>query len=146
MLFADDGKDIAAAVQTIIEIGDEAFHRVVADAFDGASVSVAVNEGLFDVQVRQPGMLRPLRAAELSDRTLRFILWCAALLSPQPPTLMILNEPETSLHPDLATPLAALIQEAASNTQVLVITHSQALLRYLNSKPLQHIEKRIRCT
>ena len=84
-----------------------------ADAFDGATVSVAVTDGLFDLQLRQRGMLRPLRSAELSDGTLRFLLWAAALLSPQPPSLMVLNEPETSLHPDLVRPLARLIRTAA---------------------------------
>lgn len=141
-VLADDGRDLAAAVQTIIETGDEAFHRVVADAFEGALVSVAVTEGIFDIEVRQPGMLRSLRAAELSDGTLRFILWCAALLSPQPPALMVLNEPETSLHPDLVAPLAALIQEAATHTQVIVITHSDALLRHLRAEPLHRLGPR----
>ena len=40
-------------------------------------------------------------AAELSDGTLRYLLWVAALLTPRPPELLVLNEPETSLHPDL---------------------------------------------
>ena len=97
--------DLAAAVQTIIEAGFDDLQRAVADAFDGAAVSVAVRDGLFDLQLHQRGMLRPLRAAELSDGTLRFLLWAAALLSPQPPSLMVLNEPETSLHPDLVRPL-----------------------------------------
>ncbi|MHA3024215.1 AAA family ATPase [Mycobacterium sp. BMJ-28] len=138
-VLADDGSDLAAAVQTIIEIGDETFHRIVADAFDGAGVSVAVQDGQFDVQVRQPGMLRPLRTAELSDGTLRFILWATALLSPQPPGLMVLNEPETSLHPDLLAPMAALIHEAAAHAQVVVITHSDALLRHLAPVPFHQI-------
>ena len=73
-------------------------------------------------------MLRPLRSAELSDGTLRFLLWAAALLSPDAPSLMVLNEPETSLHPDLVRPLAALIRAAASQTQVVVVTHSRSLL------------------
>jgi len=72
-------------------------------------------------------MLRPLRAAELSDGTLRFLLWAAALLSPQAPSLMVVNEPETSLHPDLVRPLASLIRAAAAQTQVVVVTHSRAL-------------------
>ena len=54
----------------------------MADAFDGATLSVAVTDGLFELQLQQRGMLRPLRAAELSDGTLRFLLWGAALLSP----------------------------------------------------------------
>lgn len=135
-ILADNGSDLAAAVQTIIETGNDTFHRVVANAFDDATVSVAVNDGIFDIQVRQPGMLRPLRAAEISDGTLRFILWSAALLSPQPPALMVLNEPETSLHPDLIAPLATLITAAAGQTQIVVITHSPTLLAHLDTKPL----------
>ncbi|OBI10832.1 AAA family ATPase [Mycobacterium sp. E2497] len=127
-VLADDGSDLAAAIQTIIEAGIDGLGEAVAEAFDGATVSVAVHDGLFDLQLRQRGMLRPLRAAELSDGTLRFLLWAAALLSPQAPSLMVLNEPETSLHPDLVRPLAGLIRAAAARTQVLVVTHSRSLL------------------
>lgn len=130
-VLSDDGHDLAAAIQTIIEAEIDELSRVVADTFDGASVSVAVNDGLFDLQLGQRGMLRPLRAAELSDGTLRFLLWAAALLSPQAPSLMVLNEPETSLHPSLVGPLASLIRAAASQTQVVVVTHSRSLLCFL---------------
>jgi predicted ATPase len=85
-------------------------------------------------------MLRALRAAELSDGTLRFLLWAAALLSPQPPSLMVLNEPETSLHPDLVAPLASLIRTTAAKTQVLVVTHSRSLLKFLNTAPVADAE------
>ncbi|ORB65122.1 AAA family ATPase [Mycolicibacterium tusciae] len=132
-VLADDGSDLAAAIQTIIEGGFDDLHRAVAEAFDGATVSVAVHDGLFDLQLQQQGMLRPLRAAELSDGTLRFLLWAAALLSPQPPSLMVLNEPETSLHPDLVGPLASMIRAAADATQVIVVTHSTALLDHLGA-------------
>ena len=57
--------------------------------------------GWFEVEMQQHGLLRPLKAAELSDGTLRYLLWIAALLTPRPPGLLVLNEPETSLHPDL---------------------------------------------
>ena len=135
-VLSDDGGDVAAAVQTVIEAGFDDLARAVADAFDGATVSVANRDGLFDLQLKQPGMLRPLRGAELSDGTLRFLLWAAALLSPQPPSLMVLNEPETSLHPDLVRPLATLIQTAATQTQVVVVTHSRALLDFLKAVPV----------
>ncbi|KUH82834.1 MULTISPECIES: AAA family ATPase [unclassified Mycobacterium] len=135
-VLSDDGSDLAAAIQTILEAGFDDLQRAIADAFDGASVSVAVHDGLFDLQLQQRGMLRPLRAAELSDGTLRFLLWAAALLSPQPPSLMVLNEPETSLHPDLVRPLASLIRAATGGTQVVVVTHSKALLEYLDTVPV----------
>lgn len=126
-VLADDGSDLAAAIQTIKETGVDDLDRAVAAAFDGATVSVSVTDGLFDLNVHQRGMLRPLRSAEMSDGTLRFLLWTAALSSPQPPSLMVLNEPETSLHPDLLPPLADLICAAATTTQVVVVTHSAAL-------------------
>lgn len=131
-----DGSDLAAAVQTIIEAGFDDLARAVAEAFDGATVEIAVHDGLFDLQLRQPGMLRPLRCAELSDGTLRFLLWAAALLSTEPPSLMVLNEPETSLHPDLVRPLAALVTAAATQTQVVVVTHSPAMIDLLGAVPL----------
>lgn len=131
-VLSDDGRDLAAAIQTIIEAGFDDLSRIVADAFDGATLTVDVNNGLFDLQLQQRGMLRPLRAAELSDGTLRFLLWAAALLSPQRPSLMVLNEPETSLHPSLVDPLAALIRVAAEHTQVVVVTHSDSLRELLN--------------
>ncbi len=49
---------------------------------------------------------------------------------------MVLNEPETSLHPDLVRPLASLIRAAAANTQVVVVTHSKALLEFLDAVPV----------
>ena len=58
-------------------------------------------------------MLRPLTVAELSDGTLRFLLLVAALLTPRPPELMVLNEPESSLHPDLLPGLAQLVVTTA---------------------------------
>lgn len=135
-VLADDGSDLAAAIQTILETGNDDLARAVHAAFDGATVSVAITDGLFDLQLHQRGMLRPLRSAEISDGTLRFLLWAAALLSPQPPSLMVLNEPETSLHPDLVPPLADLIGEAAARTQLVVVTHSATLRRCLGAEPI----------
>ena len=135
-VLADDGADVAAAVQTILETGTDDLPRAVADAFDGATISVSVTDGLFDLHLHQRGMLRPLRSAEISDGTLRFLLWAAALLSPQPPSLMVLNEPETSLHPDLVGPLAELIAAAAQRTQVIVVTHSPTLRESLDAQPI----------
>lgn len=135
-VLADDGADLAAAVQTILESGARGFDAALGDAFPGSSVTVDSANGLFELHLHQPGLLRPLRAAELSDGTLRFILWAAALLGPEPPGLMVLNEPETSLHPELVPPLARLITAAAEHSQVLVVTHSALLLDALAAAPL----------
>ena len=124
----NDGADLAAAIQTIREIGeDEALATAVEDAFPGSSLQVENNSGWFTLLMRQHGLLRPLSAAELSDGTLRYILLVAALLTARPPALMVLNEPETSLHPDLLAPLARLIVQASKLSQIIVVTHSAPL-------------------
>lgn len=140
-ILAGDGVDLAAAVQTIIESGDDELDRAIAAAFDGATLSVSSHDGMFDLQLRQRGMLRPLRTAELSDGTLRFLLWAAALLSPQPPSLMVLNEPETSLHPDLVSPLAGLIRAAAARTQIVVVTHARTMPELLAAVPIAEADR-----
>jgi predicted ATPase len=127
-VLASDGTDLAAAVQTIREIGDyEALDQAIEDAFPESTVEVTGNDGYLELEMRQHGLLRPLKTAELSDGTLRYISLVSALLSPRPPSLMILNEPETSLHPDLLPPLARLIAKAAARSQIVVVTHAEML-------------------
>ncbi|MEI5099734.1 AAA family ATPase [Streptomyces sp. PmtG] len=127
-VLAHDGADLAAALQTIRETGDDAaLDAAVDDAFPGSRVRIADNGGLFEIELHQRGLRRPLGPAELSDGTLRYLLWTAALLTPRPPALLVLNEPETSLHPDLLRPLADLILTAAKDTQIILVTHAQDL-------------------
>lgn len=137
-----DGRDVAAALQTILEIGDaSALEDAIADAFPGASISISSKDGRFGIEFYQQGLLRPLTQAEMSDGTLRYLLWIAALLTPRPPTLMVLNEPETSLHPDLMPALARLIVKASVHSQILVVSHSLGLITALaNSHYCQAIQ------
>jgi predicted ATPase len=133
-----DGRDLAAALQTIIEIGDaDALHGTIDDAFPGSRLEVVETRGRFDLELRAHGLLRPLSAAELSDGTLRYLLLVAALLSPRPPSLMVLNEPETSLHADLIPALARLIARASAHTQIIVVTHARELVAAVSATGAQ---------
>ena len=135
LALADDGSDLAAALQTIAEIGVAAdLDACVDDAFPGSRLRVSSEGGRFDLSLHQPGLLRPLRTAELSDGTLRYLLWVAALLSPRPGELIVCNEPETSLHRDLLPALARLITLAAVRTQVVVVTHDADLADLLENQ------------
>jgi predicted ATPase len=128
-----DGRDLAAALQTIREIGNpDALDAAIGDAFPGARLSITGTPGgTLAIEFHQHGLLRPLAGSELSDGTLRYLLWVAALITPRPPALMVLNEPETSLHPDLLPALARLIVDASRRTQVWVISHSSRLVAAL---------------
>jgi len=138
-ILGNDGADLAAAVQTIREVGDwNALVAAVTDAFPGSALSVVSDDGRFALEMQQHGLLRPLSAAELSDGTLRYVLWIAALLTPRPPALMVLNEPETSLHPDLLAPLARLVAKAAQRSQIVVVSHASMLIEALAQQPGCH--------
>jgi predicted ATPase len=127
-VLSHDGSDLAAALETILEIGDEgALAEAIDHAFRGARLRVDVHDTLFSIHLEVPGILRPLNAREFSDGQLRFLCLCAALLSPRPPALIALNEPETSLHPDLYPPLAQLIARTSRSSQVWMTTHSRVL-------------------
>ena len=103
------------------------------DAFPGSRMRIEVTGDRFEVLLQQHGLLRPLSAAELSDGTLRYLLLAAALLTPRPPELLVLNEPETSLHPDLLPALARLILTAATSAQIIVVSHAASLIDHLVS-------------
>ncbi len=138
------GSRLPGALATVLGVGDgDRLQRAIAEAFDGSSVELEVDDhGMARVGVRQPGLNRPVSAAELSDGTLRFLLLATALLTPRPPELLVLNEPEASLHPSLLPALGALITDAAEHMQVVVVTHSETLVRALaHTGALVELEK-----
>ncbi|MDD7930283.1 AAA family ATPase [Microbacterium thalli] len=129
---AHDGADLAATWATIVEAGQgDALDRAVDEAFPGSRVRITASDGLFRLTIQQPGLLRPLEAAELSDGTLRYLLLCAALLPARPAPLLVLNEPEASLHPSLLGPLARLVRVASERTQVITVSHADDLVSAL---------------
>ncbi len=141
-----DGTQLAPAIQTIHESSwKEPFDTAIADAFEGCSISVTENSGWFNIEMYQPGMLRPLNASELSDGTLRFLLLAAALQATQAPGLIVLNEPETSLHPDVIPALARLITVASRRSQIICISHDPVLIAALSKAGAlhHHVEKRL---
>jgi len=127
-VLSHDGHDLAAALETIIE--DDATDLVggVREAFEGARLLVTCERAYLTLYLEMPGVFRPLAANELSDGTLRYLALLAALHSPRPPELLVLNEPETSLHPSVLEPLARQIIAAAERSQVIVVSHAAPLV------------------
>ena len=90
-----------------------------------------VAAGTLALAWRERGFSKPLYMHQLSEGTLRF-LWLATLLqSPGLTALTLLDEPEVSFHPELLRLLADLLREASTRTQLMVATHSDRLIRFL---------------
>jgi predicted ATPase len=90
-----------------------------------------VAAGTLAMTWREASFTQPLYMHQLSEGTLRF-LWLATLLqSPGLTAVTLLDEPEVSLHPELLNLLAGLFREASERTQVIVATHADRLVRFL---------------
>lgn len=108
----------------------EMFRAVYAEAGDfdvmieGGMVQVFVREGRFNVP-----------ATRLSDGTLRYLCLLAILCAPSPPPLICIDEPDIGLHPDLINHVADALRLAAERTQLVVTTHSVALVDAFTDTP-----------
>ena len=129
-LLSEDGSNLAAVFATLAHIREDRrdLDRVVAAALGGARLDLPLpdTDARFALELPDfPGRL--FLPKELSDGQIRFLTLCGALLSYRQPPLIALNEPETSLHPDMLEPLADLIALSAERGQVWVVTHSAPL-------------------
>jgi predicted ATPase len=81
---------------------------------------------------------RLVPGVRLSDGTLRYLSLLAILCDPKPPPLVILEEPELGLHPDVLPTIADLLVSAAERTQLIVTTHSNVLVDAFTGAP-EHV-------
>ena len=125
-----DGGNLGAVLATLRHIrGDTVdLDAAIDQAFPGARLNVPPPERDASFSMSFPEIPhRSFGPAELSDGTLQFLALLGALLAYRLPPFIALNEPETSLHPDLLPALARAIARAATRSQVWVVTHSVPL-------------------
>jgi len=91
---------------------------------EGGSILLYLVEGEFQIP-----------ATRLSDGTLRWLCLLAILLHPTPPPLVVIEEPELGIHPDLLPTLADLLVEASERMQLVITTHSDILIDALSDTP-----------
>ncbi len=78
---------------------------------------------------------------QLSDGSIRFICLVTALLQPDPPSTIIIDEPELGLHPYAITLLASLLRSASKRMQVIVSTQSVPLVNEFSIVDLVVVER-----
>ncbi len=133
----EDGSNLAAVFATLRHTrGDTVdLDRAVADAFGGARIVVPDPMEFAEFSLVFPDFpQRQFSPRELSDGQMRFLALAGALLSYRRPRFIALNEPETSLHPDMLPALAAMIATASADSQIWIVTHSQALAAEIEAR------------
>jgi predicted ATPase len=134
-----DGEDLISCLFYLRETERDRF-EAVEDALRTAFPAFVrldfppVAAGTLSMTWKDKNFRHPLFMHQLSEGTLRF-LWLTTLLqSPGLTAVTLLDEPEVSLHPELLSLLAGLMREASSRTQLIVATHSDRLIRFLQPK------------
>ena len=136
--FLSDGADNLALV--LHELDFQGVHERIrsylnrfCDRFD--DVKVRVGAGLAQTFLREHGLADFLSAMRMSDGTLKFLCLLVVLFNPQPPPLICLEEPELGMHPDALKLIAEVLIEASQRVQLIVTTHSDALIDALSDQP-----------
>jgi predicted ATPase len=98
-------------------------------------VKLDVGEGLARPFLREAGLSDMLSGIRMSDGTLKFLCLLAVLFHPKPAPLVCIEEPELGLHPDALRLVAEVLVEASERTQLIITTHSEALVDALTDRP-----------
>jgi predicted ATPase len=104
-------------------------------------MTTGIQGGTVQIFFHEDGLKTPIPAARLSDGTMRFLAMAALLVMPAPPPLICVEEPELGLHPDALSLVAELLVSASARTQIIVTTHSDALVSALTD----HVESVLVC-
>lgn len=122
--FVQRGFAIARVVEEMQEVYPEA-ERIL----------TKIRGGTVQIFIKESGLTQPIPANRLSDGTLRYLCLLTILCHPEPPPLICIEEPEIGLHPDVIPKLTRLLTEASKRTQIVVTTHSDALVSALSDSP-----------
>jgi predicted ATPase len=142
-IFRPDGSNLAAVLYLLSRTQRDHYDRIVrtirlaAPFFDDFTLRPdPLNTDKIRLEWREKGSDAYFNAASLSDGTLRFMCLAVLLLQPEPPSIVLIDEPELGLHPYAITLLADMLRGAAEKTQVIVSTQSAPLV---NQFEPQHI-------
>ena len=97
-------------------------------------MSTKVSGGTVQFYLHEPGFSSPIPPTRLSDGTVRFVAILATLLTPSPPPLVCIEEPELGMHPDAVAMIGDLLVEASERMQIVVTTHSDTLVSSLTDR------------
>ncbi|PID27118.1 MAG: recombinase RecF [Candidatus Cloacimonadota bacterium] len=133
-----DGSNIAAFLYMLREKHPKSYQDII-DAitlvipfFDDFILTINFDDKI-KLDWRQKGLRDfPMRPTHLSDGSIRFICLATALLQPDPPSTIIIDEPELGLHPAAIEILAELIQASSNRTQIIISTQSPALIDHFS--------------
>ncbi|RLC74903.1 MAG: hypothetical protein DRJ03_31155 [Chloroflexi bacterium] len=102
--------------------------RSVVPGFRNLTVKARGGPGEVIAFWQEQGVDDELSLADLSDGILRLLCWATLCLTPNPSTLICIDEPDQGVHPRTLPVLAGLFEKASARTQLLLATHASYFL------------------
>lgn len=133
----EDGSNLGLVLNDLQhQIGNRKIIDTLKKFYESAEeLTVRIYGGTVQIFIREEDVIQPIPATRLSDGTLRYLFLMALLLDPTPPPLICIEEPEIGLHPDILPTIAEMLIEASQRTQLIITTHSDALVSALSEYP-----------
>lgn len=130
----EDGSNLGLVLNNLqSQLGTRQLIEKLKKFYDPAEELITkIYGGTVQIFIREEGLIQPIPATRLSDGTLRYLFLMALLLDPTPPSLICIEEPEIGLHPDILPTIAEMLIEASQRTQLIITTHSDALVSALS--------------
>ncbi|MGB0982989.1 MAG: AAA family ATPase [Saprospiraceae bacterium] len=145
----EQGENLAAYLYFLQEKHPKNFKKIemtvrsVAPFFGGFNLAPdRINEDYIRLEWTEKGVDKYFNAAHLSDGTLRFMALTTLLLQPEPPKVIIIDEPELGLHPFAISKLAGLIKKASIHTQIIISTQSVNLVDKFSPEDIITVDRK----
>ena len=136
--YLSEGTDnLALVLRQVGLLGAHVRIKVYLKRFCARFEDVKVDAGgvLTRTFLRENGLSDMISGIRMSDGTLKFLCLLAVLFHPRPAPLVCIEEPELGLHPDALRLVAEVVVEASERTQLIIRTHSEALVDALSDHP-----------
>ena len=150
----------ATGVDKLLPNGDNMFQVLNTTGLKSTAAYDAIEAGLHDVNehfqrfrmnvygqgsvefyLQEKGLETPIHAAQVSDGTLSYLCLLVALYQPGRGRLVIFDEPERNLHPDMLLELGKQLERASEQCQIMVTTHAPGLLNQFPLRAVRVFEK-----
>ncbi len=150
----------ATGVNKLLPNGDNMFQVLNTTGLKSTAAYDAIEAGLHDVNehfqrfrmnvygqgsvefyLQEKGLETPIHAAQVSDGTLSYLCLLVALHQPGRGRVIIFDEPERNLHPDMLLELGKQFDQASAQSQLLVTTHAPGLLNQFPLRAVRVFEK-----
>lgn len=150
----------ATGVDKLLPNGDNMFQVLNTTGLKSTTAYDAIEAGLHDVNeqfqrfrmnvygqgsvefyLQERGLGTPIHAAQVSDGTLCYLCLLVALYQPGRGNLIVFDEPERNLHPDMLVELAKQLEKASNKSQIILTTHAPGLLNQFPLRAVRVFEK-----